>query len=87
DDHLKKYSYTVNNFDFPPFGSGRRVCPGISLAERMLLCVLSSLLHSFDWKLPERGKLDLTENFGIVLKKATPLVSIPTPRLSNPNFY
>ncbi|XP_026380438.1 geraniol 8-hydroxylase-like isoform X3 [Papaver somniferum] len=87
DDNLKKYGYTGNNFDYIPFGSGRRICAGTPLAERMLIYVLASLLHSFDWKLPEGGNLDLTEKFGIVLKKATPLVAIPTPRLSNLDFY
>ncbi|KAI3923525.1 hypothetical protein MKW92_010829 [Papaver armeniacum] len=87
DDHLKKYGYIGNNFDFLPFGSGRRVCAGIPLAERLLIYVLASLLHSFDWKLPEGEKHDLTEKFGVVLKKATPLVAIPTPRLSNLDFY
>ncbi|XP_026408386.1 7-ethoxycoumarin O-deethylase-like [Papaver somniferum] len=87
DDNLKKYGYTGNNFDYIPFGSGRRICAGTPLAERMMIYVLASLLHSFDWKLPEREKLDLTEKFGIVLKKATPLVAIPTPRLSHLDFY
>ncbi|KAI3858580.1 hypothetical protein MKX03_005628, partial [Papaver bracteatum] len=64
-----------------------RICAGTPLAERMLIYVLASLLHSFDWRLPEGEKLDLTEKFGIVLKKATPLVAIPTPRLSNLDFY
>ncbi|KAK1384841.1 geraniol 8-hydroxylase-like [Heracleum sosnowskyi] len=38
-------------------------------------------------KLPEGQKLDLSEKFGIVLKKRIPLVLIPTPRLSNPELY
>ncbi|KAI4315299.1 hypothetical protein L6164_028124 [Bauhinia variegata] len=32
-------------------------------------------------------KLDVSEKFGIVLKKKTPLVAIPTPRLSSPALY
>ncbi|OVA07653.1 Cytochrome P450 [Macleaya cordata] len=84
---LEKYDYRGNNFNYLPFGSGRRVCVGIPLAERMITYVLASLLHSFEWRLPEGTKLDLTEKFGIVLRKSTPLVAIPTPRLLNLELY
>ncbi|KAL7182854.1 hypothetical protein ACSBR1_041513 [Camellia fascicularis] len=63
------------------------MCAGIAMAERMFLFSLASILHSFDWKLPEGEKLDLSEKFGIVLKKRVPLMAIPTPRLSNPTLY
>ncbi|XP_074344489.1 flavonoid 3'-monooxygenase CYP75B137-like [Apium graveolens] len=76
-----------NDFNFLPFGSGRRMCAGIAMAENMFLFSLASLVHSFDWKLPEGQKLDLSEKFGIVLKKTIPLVLIPTPRLTNPELY
>ncbi|KAF6166239.1 hypothetical protein GIB67_031023 [Kingdonia uniflora] len=69
-----------NDFTYMPFGSGRRVCAGISLVERMLPHVLASMLHLFEWRLPEGTDLDLTEKFGIVMKKATPLIAIPVPR-------
>nr|POE70695.1 costunolide synthase [Quercus suber] len=36
---------------------------------------------------PEGEKLDLIEKFGIVLKKKTALVAIPTPRLTDPSMY
>ncbi|KAG6788448.1 hypothetical protein POTOM_004515 [Populus tomentosa] len=57
------------------------------MAERMFLYFLATLLHSFDWRLPEGKKMDLTEKFGIVLKLKNPIVAIPTPRLSNPALY
>ncbi|XP_058080969.1 geraniol 8-hydroxylase-like [Magnolia sinica] len=82
-----KSDYSGNDFRYIPFGSGRRICVGLPLAERMLTYVLASLLHSFDWRLPEDAKLDLSEKFGLLLKKATPLVAIPMPRLSNPELY
>ncbi|KAL7165169.1 hypothetical protein ACSBR2_040946 [Camellia fascicularis] len=75
------------DFNYFPFGSGRRMCAGIAMAERMFLFSLASILHSFDWKLLEGEKLDLSEKFGIVLKKRVPLMTIPTPRLSNPTLY
>ncbi|XP_026380444.1 ferruginol synthase-like isoform X1 [Papaver somniferum] len=84
---VKKFDYNGNNFIYIPFGSGRRICSGIPLAKRMLPYVLASLLHSFDWRLPKDAKLDLRETFGVALKKTTPLVVIPTPRLDNLELY
>ncbi|KAL6182019.1 hypothetical protein ACLB2K_043442 [Fragaria x ananassa] len=66
---------------------GRRICAGIPLAERMLIYGLASLLHSFDWKLPNDEKLDVSDKFGIVTKKKTPLIAVPTARLSNLELY
>ncbi|EEF51039.1 cytochrome P450, putative [Ricinus communis] len=63
-----------------PFGAGRRICPGLSLAMRMLHMMLGSLIVSFDWKL-ENGvtpeSMDMEDKFGITLQKAQPLKAIP----------
>ncbi|KAK0587482.1 hypothetical protein LWI29_023641 [Acer saccharum] len=82
-----KWDYSGSDFSYFPFGSGRRICAGIAMAERMFMYSIATLLHSFDWKLPEGEKVDLTEKFGIVLKLKNPLVAIPTPRLSDPTLY
>ncbi|XP_010053414.2 flavonoid 3'-monooxygenase CYP75B137, partial [Eucalyptus grandis] len=82
-----KGDYSGNDFNYFPFGSGRRICAGIAMAERMVLYSLATLLHSFDWKLPEGEKMDLREQFGIILKKKMPLVAIPSPRFSDPRLY
>nr|GMD97661.1 angelicin synthase-like [Ipomoea batatas] len=73
--------YTDNDHRFLPFGSGRRICAGIPLAEKMLIYILGSLLHSFDWHLPEGEKMDLSDGFGLVIKKNTPLVAVPALRI------
>ncbi|KAJ0968507.1 hypothetical protein J5N97_025424 [Dioscorea zingiberensis] len=82
-DDSSRWDFSGNDFRYFPFGSGRRICAGIPMAERMVGYALASLLHSFDWNLPEGTKLDLSERFGIVLKKAEPLVAVPTRRLPN----
>ncbi|XVF52691.1 hypothetical protein PTKIN_Ptkin05aG0038800 [Pterospermum kingtungense] len=82
-----KWDFSGSDFNYFPFGSGRRICAGTAMAERMVLYSTATLLHSFDWKVPEGNKLDLSEKFGIVLKLKNPLVAVPTPRLSNPALY
>ncbi|KAL6177132.1 hypothetical protein ACLB2K_048658 [Fragaria x ananassa] len=75
-----------NISDFFPALS-RRIWAGIPLAERMLIYVLASLLRSFEWRLPEDTKVDLSDRLGFVTKKVTPLIAIPTPRLSELKLY
>ncbi|CAI8602342.1 unnamed protein product [Vicia faba] len=43
-------------FQFTPFGGGRRMCPGMPLAIRMLHTMLGSLINSFDWKKENRDR-------------------------------
>lgn len=82
-----KWDYSGTNSKYFPFGSGRRRCPGIPLAEKMMLHILASLLHSFDWSLPKGEDHDLCEKFGIALKKKKPLVAVPSPRLIDLSLY
>ncbi|EYU21034.1 hypothetical protein MIMGU_mgv11b022791mg [Erythranthe guttata] len=87
DDTIEKCDYRGNYFHYLPFGSGRRICAGMPLAERMLMYLLASFLHSFDWKLGQGEILDMSEAFGIVLRKGTPLIGVPSPRLSVSDLY
>ena len=62
-----------------PFGGGRRICLGLPMAYRTVHLILASLLHEFDWVLPEDAMgsgVDMTEKFGIVISMATPLKAI-----------
>ncbi|KAL0310311.1 UNVERIFIED_CONTAM: Geraniol 8-hydroxylase [Sesamum calycinum] len=83
----KKCPFNGNNFNYLPFGSGRRICAGMPLAEKMVMYLLASLLHSFEWKLPDGKTVDMSYTFASVLRKITPLLVIATPRLSEPNLY
>ena len=72
------------HFQFIPFGSGRRGCPGMQLGLTVVRLVLAQLVHCFDWELPDNmlpSELDMTEEFGITLPRAKHLVAIPTCRL------
>ncbi|KAK4839465.1 hypothetical protein QYF36_022161 [Acer negundo] len=70
------------HFEFIPFGSGRRMCPALPLASRVLPLALGSLLYSFDWVLADGVKaedMDMSERMGITLRKSVPLKAIPIP--------
>ncbi|PON53794.1 Cytochrome P450, E-class, group I [Parasponia andersonii] len=83
-----KWDFCGSDLKYFPFGFGRRNCAGIAMGERMVMHYLATLLYSFDWEDPHGQKLDLSEKFGIVLKKKkAPLVATPTPRLSDPALY
>lgn len=72
--------YRGRDFEFIPFGTGRRICPGLPLAVRMVHLMLASMILSFDWKLPQGinpEDLDMQEQFGTTLKKAVPFYAIP----------
>ncbi|GBG60679.1 hypothetical protein CBR_g12415 [Chara braunii] len=71
------------NFEFFPFGSGRRICPGIRLALTTVRFVVSRLLQRFDVMLPHDIKpedLDLTEQDGLVIFPENPVPVIFRPR-------
>ncbi|KAI7742159.1 hypothetical protein M8C21_001618 [Ambrosia artemisiifolia] len=82
-----KWDYNGNNMKFLPFGSGRRICPGVPLGEKMLMFILASLLHSFEWILPKDEEFELSDEFGFVTKKRKPLVAIPFQRLPDASLY
>jgi cytochrome P450 len=80
----KTIDFKGGDFELIPFGAGRRICPGMPLAIRMVHLVLGlgSLLNQFKWKLPvevERNGVDMAEKFGVTLIKAVPLCAIATP--------
>ncbi|XVF18256.1 hypothetical protein REPUB_Repub11eG0005400 [Reevesia pubescens] len=83
----EKANYSGNNFHFFPFGSGKRICVGIPLAEKLVMHVLAALVHSFEWELPDGVKPNTKEKFGLVLSKLEPLVAIPVARLSSSLQY
>ncbi|KAF5178174.1 Cytochrome p450 [Thalictrum thalictroides] len=69
------------HFEFIPFGSGRRSCPGVSFALHVVHLTLARLLQSFDFETPSNAAVDMTESAGLSNPKATPLEVLITPRL------
>lgn len=73
--------YKGNDFQYLPFGSGRRLCPGMNFGAANADLALATLLYHFDWEMP-RGlrnqDLDMTEDFAITVRRKNPLVLIPT---------
>ncbi|KAK9214980.1 hypothetical protein WN944_006983 [Citrus x changshan-huyou] len=70
------------NFELLPFGSGRRMCPGVSFALQVMQFTLASLLHGFDIATPSNEPLDMGERLGLTIEKSTPLEVLVSPRLS-----
>lgn len=76
--------YRGRDFKLIPFGSGRRSCPGLQLGVTVVRLVVAQLVHCFDWDLPNGmlpNDLDMTEELGIVVRRAKNLIVIPTYRL------
>ncbi|MBA0625611.1 hypothetical protein Godav_003393 [Gossypium davidsonii] len=70
-----------HNFELIPFGSGRRMCPGVSFALQIMQLTLANLLHWFEFETPLNEAVDMREAAGMTSPKATPLEVHITPHL------
>nr|XP_043637773.1 cytochrome P450 93A3-like [Erigeron canadensis] len=80
----KELDVRGQHFQMLPFGSGRRMCPGISLAQFMVHATLGAMIQCFDWKAGKDGNMpsvDMEEGFGLTLVRANHLVCLPVARL------
>lgn len=76
-----------SNFEFIPFGSGRRSCPGMQLGLFALELAVGHLLHCFTWELPDGMKpseMDMNDVFGLTAPRASRLVAVPRKRVLCP---
>ncbi|KAL8521899.1 hypothetical protein ACS0TY_012160 [Phlomoides rotata] len=74
-------NFLGNDFEFIPFGSGRRSCPGLNFGLANVELPLAQLLYHFDWKLPEgmnHDDVDMTaiEEHTVVRKNPLFLVAM-----------
>ncbi|XP_054819085.1 desmethyl-deoxy-podophyllotoxin synthase-like [Prosopis cineraria] len=75
--------YRGSDFEYTPFGAGKRVCPGMLFGPAITEILLANLLCYFDWDLPAGitpETLDMDEVFlGSTLRKKSHLILVPTP--------
>ncbi|RLM59066.1 indole-2-monooxygenase-like [Panicum miliaceum] len=69
------------DFQFTPFGSGRRMCPGSNFGLATINIMLANLMYCFDWMLPEgmEEDIDMTEVFGLTVHRKEKLILVPKP--------
>ncbi|KAK1412918.1 hypothetical protein QVD17_34522 [Tagetes erecta] len=72
------------HFQMLPFGSGRRMCPGTSLALLLVQRTVGVMVQCFEWKAGKDGNLtsvDMEERATLTISRANPLVCVPMARL------
>ncbi|XP_054782752.1 cytochrome P450 CYP82J17-like [Prosopis cineraria] len=75
------------HFQYLPFGSGRRACPGSSFAMQVSLLSLARLLQGFELKAVGDEPVDMKEGSSFTLPKETPLEVLLTPRLLSHQYH
>uniref|UniRef100_A0A2C9UI96 Cytochrome P450 n=1 Tax=Manihot esculenta TaxID=3983 RepID=A0A2C9UI96_MANES len=78
-----RLDFKGNDFQYVPFGGGRRICGGLILAARQIPLVLGSLVHSFDWVVPgdvDLLRMDMREKLNLTMRKKHSLYLIPKVR-------
>jgi cytochrome P450 len=74
-----------SDFSIIPFGSGRRGCPGASMAIPTIELALGQLLRTFDWRVEgESSQLDMKEACGATILRQVPLCSYLRLRVNFP---
>jgi cytochrome P450 len=77
-----------SHFQFIPFGTGRRQCPGMLLALLFVQVGLACLTQSLDFALPngqDPATLDMLEKFGVTMPRQNPLHVVCKTRL--PKYF
>ncbi|CAL5039375.1 unnamed protein product [Urochloa decumbens] len=62
------------HFHLLPFGSGRRICPGASLAMLVVHAALAAMVQCFEWEPVGGAPVDMEEGPGLTLPRKHPLV-------------
>nr|QWK52287.1 cytochrome P450 71A28 [Isatis tinctoria] len=75
--------FSGQDFKFIPFGSGRRLCPGIGFAMSLTEVTLANLVNRFNWRVEIRPLGDddryyLAETTGIEVCRKFPLIAFPS---------
>ncbi|KAJ0920780.1 putative 3,9-dihydroxypterocarpan 6A-monooxygenase [Helianthus annuus] len=80
------------HFHLLPFSTGRRMCPGISLALLTVPTTLGAMIQCFEWKAAGKNGnqaivVDMEEGMGLTIPRANPLVCVPVARLEPIPLY
>jgi cytochrome P450 len=74
------------DFEFIPFGAGRKGCPGLTFGVASVESVIANIIYWFDWKMPgdniQGEDLDMSEVNGLTVTKKIPLHLVPIPHSS-----
>jgi len=82
-----KVDFKGTDFEYLPFGAGRRMCPGMVFGLVHLELALAGLLYHFDWEMPSGMKaadLDMTEEMGVTTRRLHDLRLVPVVRVPVP---
>ena len=74
--------YTGTRYEYLPFGSGRRMCPGGHFAMATLELTVARLLYYFNWSLPNGirpEELDMDMIVGATARRRNQLHLIAVP--------
>ena len=69
------------HFEYIPFSSGRRSCPGITFGLQVVHLALACLLQGFNIMIVGGVEVDMSKGSGLDLPKVDPLNVILKPRL------
>jgi len=72
--------FNGKHFEFMPFSSGRRICPGMAMAVTNMEFILANLLCCFEWELPEgvaKEDISMEEAGSLAFQKKSPLMLVP----------
>ena len=78
----KAVDFTGGDFEYLPFGTGKRMCPGMTFGLATVESALAQMLYHFDWKLPEGVRaedLDMIETVGLSAPRKQKLFVVATP--------
>jgi cytochrome P450 len=73
-------NFRGNDFQFLPFSTGRRMCPGMNFGLATVELALANLAGRFNWELPagkETRDIDMSEVFGLVVHLKRQLLLVP----------
>ncbi|KAK8521727.1 hypothetical protein V6N13_021810 [Hibiscus sabdariffa] len=71
------------NFEYMPFSSGRRGCPGITFGLQVVHLTVAKLIQGFEIRAIDGMGVDLEEGLGLALPKLNPLEVVLSSRLGS----